>query len=173
MYSNILIAVDMDQPAPSLERTLADASALARCFSARATLCTVVRDAEAEIQAEWSAIGYREMLELARVRLREIASGLDLPVGVEVGTGTVCGGILEVAERIGADLIVLASHRPGMKDHLIAANAARVARRAACSVLIVRSDDPGAEKMRAAHLATASAEQAASHAAASRLPKRR
>lgn len=146
MYSNILIAVDLDQPAASLEGTLAVASALARCFSACATLCTVVRNVEAGIQAEWSAIGYREMLELAQVRLHEIASGIDLPLGIEVGTGTICGGILEAAERVGADLIVLASHEPGMKDYLIAANAARVARRSACSVLIVRGDSSGARQ---------------------------
>jgi hypothetical protein len=53
----------------------------------------------------------------------------------------VCGGVLEVARRVQADLIVLASHVPELKDYLLSANAARVARRAACSVLVVRRPD--------------------------------
>ena len=138
MYSNILIALDPDQP-HSWADALPVAVKLAHCFSARLTLCTVVRDVEAELEAEWSPIGYREMLELARVRLLELASTLPgLTVNVEVGTGTVCRGVLAVAERVQADLIVLASHVPELKDYLLSANAARVARRAPCSVLVVR-----------------------------------
>ena len=138
MYKNILIAVDADEPA-SWADALPVAAGLARCFSARLTLGSVVRDVEAEMEAEWSPIGYREMLELARVRLLELAATLpDLVVDVEVGTGTICRGVLEVAERVQADLIVLASHVPELKDYLLSANAARVARRAACSVLVVR-----------------------------------
>lgn len=138
MYKNILVAVDTDEPA-SWADALPVAARLARCFSARLTLCSVVRDVEAELKAEWSPIGYREMLELARVRLLELASTLPgLAANVEVGTGTVCRGVLAVAERVQADLIVLASHVPELKDYLLSANAARVARRAPCSVLVVR-----------------------------------
>ena len=138
MYKNILIAVDADEPA-SWADALPVAAGLARCFSARLTLGSVVRDVEAEMEAEWSPIGYREMLELARVRLLELAATLpDLAVDVEVGTGTICRGVVEVAERVQADLIGLASHVPELKDYLLSANAARVARRAACSVLVVR-----------------------------------
>ena len=138
MYKSILIAVDADEPA-SWAEALPVAAELVRCFSARLTLCSVVRDVEAELEADWSPIGYREMLELARVRLLELAATLpDLTVDVEVGTGTICRGVLEVAGRVQADLIVLASHVPELKDYLLSANATRVARRAACSVLVVR-----------------------------------
>lgn len=139
MYSRILVAVDLDR-SWSWAGALPVAVALARCFSARLTLCSVVRDAEAALEAEWSPIGYREMLDIAKARLAELASGAGMPIDVEVGTGTVCSGILSVAERIDADLILLASHVPGLRDHLWSAQAARVARRAACSVLIVRGD---------------------------------
>ena len=138
MYRNILLAVDTEEP-DSWADALPMAAELTRCFSARLTMCSVVRDLEAELKAEWSPIGYREMLELARVRLLELAATLsDLTVDVEVGTGTICRGVLEVAGRAQADLIVLASHVPELKDYLLSANAARVARRAACSVLVVR-----------------------------------
>ena len=140
MYSSILVAIDPDQPR-SWSDALPAAAALARCFSARVTLCTVVRDAEAAVEAQWSAIGYREMVEVARVRLLELASGVaGLDVRVEVGTGTICRGILDLAGRVGADLIVLASHEPGRMDYLLGANASRVARRAPCSVFVVRGE---------------------------------
>ncbi|MES2700112.1 MAG: universal stress protein [Pseudomonadota bacterium] len=46
--------------------------------------------------------------------------------------------MLEIASTIEADLIVLASHRPQMKDFLIGENAERVVRHARLSVMVVR-----------------------------------
>lgn len=140
MYSSILVAVDLDRP-ETWAKALPVACALSRSFSARLTLCSVVRDAEAAVEAQWSAIGYRQMIDLARARLGELASVAGEPdMAVEVGTGTISGGILDVAGRIEADLIVLASHGPAAKDHLFAANAVRVVGRASCSVLVVRGE---------------------------------
>jgi nucleotide-binding universal stress UspA family protein len=56
-----------------------------------------------------------------------------------VTTGRVFRGILDVAEQEKADLIVLASHRPDLRDLLIGENAERIVRHARCSVLVVRS----------------------------------
>jgi universal stress protein F len=56
MYSNILIAVDADEP-DSWSDALPVAAELARCFSARLTFCSVVRDSDAELKAAWSPIG--------------------------------------------------------------------------------------------------------------------
>ena len=138
MFKKILLAIDLDDPA-SRAHALPAAAALARCFSDPLTICTVVRDREAALAAEWSAIGYREMLDVARARLAELAADIpELAVETELGTGSVSNGILDIAARTGADLIVLASHAPGLKDYLLAANAERVMRHAPCSVLVVR-----------------------------------
>jgi nucleotide-binding universal stress UspA family protein len=51
---------------------------------------------------------------------------------------TVYQAIHEVAGEVGADLIVMASHRPALSDYLLGPNAARVVRHASCSVLVVR-----------------------------------
>jgi len=142
MYSSILVAVDLDQP-DSWAKSLPTAVALARCFAARLSLCSVVRDEKATLAAQWSAIAYREMLDVARAKLATLADTVaDLDVGTEVATGTVRGGILEAAVRVEADLIVLSSHRPEMKDYLLGANASRVVRSADCSVLVVRGALP-------------------------------
>ena len=141
MYSNILVAVDLDQPG-SWAKALPASVALARCFAARLTLCTVVPDAEAELEAEWSAAGYRQMIHVAEAKLKNLAAEHDMEMPAEVGTGSIWGGIIDAAGRIGADLIVLASHKPGMKDYLLGANASRVVRAAPCSVLVVRGASP-------------------------------
>lgn len=46
--------------------------------------------------------------------------------------------ILEEASEIGADLIVMTSHRPAMKTYFLGSNAGHVVRYATCSVLVVR-----------------------------------
>lgn len=131
------MAVDLDQPG-SWEKAMPASLALARCFGAQLTLCTVVPDREAELEAEWSAAGYRQMIHAAEARLKNLAGEQDMPIATEVGMGSIWGGIVDAAERIGADLIVLVSHKPAIKDYLLGANASRVVRVAPCSVLVVR-----------------------------------
>ena len=143
MYSSILTAVDLDQPSSS-SKALPASIALARCFSANLTLCTVVTGTTAEMESEWSAAGYREMIKLADARLKLLAAEQPFEMSTEVGFGSVSGGIVECAERIGADLIVLGSHKPELRDYLLGANASRVVRCAPCSVLVVRGDPPTA-----------------------------
>lgn len=46
--------------------------------------------------------------------------------------------ILEYAQDNGADLIVIASHRPGLQDYFLGSTAARVVRHAQCAVHVVR-----------------------------------
>lgn len=141
MYKNILVPVDLDDPSAS-ESALATASALAKCFSAKITICSIVRSSEALAGGEWFPISFEQLLFEARMKLDSIKARLDkgLAVEIEVGTGTICAGVLDVASRTSSDLIVLASHRPGVADYVHAANAARIARRATGSVLVVREE---------------------------------
>lgn len=63
-------------------------------------------------------------------------SGVDAEIDVRYGHSY--GTILDVAESTGADLIIITSHRPGLKDYFLGSTASRVVRHADCSVLIVR-----------------------------------
>ena len=144
MYTNILIAVDANDPA-TWGRSTEAARKLATCFGAQLTICSILPDSAVIAGGQWWPIAYRQHLATLQAQLEELASsiGAGRALAAELGTGTICSGIVEVAERIGADLIILSSHRPGFKDHLFAANAARVARRANCSVLVVREHASG------------------------------
>ncbi len=57
---------------------------------------------------------------------------------IEVVTGHSALTILDTAKRDGADLIIIASHRPGMQDYLIGSTAAKVVRHAKCAVHVLR-----------------------------------
>ena len=52
--------------------------------------------------------------------------------------GTADREILEEAKTMNADLIVMSSHRTGMRTYFLGSNAGHVVRYATCSVLVVR-----------------------------------
>lgn len=56
----------------------------------------------------------------------------------EVLFGSAGVTILGYAEKIDADCIVVASHRPGLSDYFLGSTAARVVRHAKCSVHVLR-----------------------------------
>jgi nucleotide-binding universal stress UspA family protein len=133
------VAIDLDQSS-SWSKAVPVAVSLAKCFNARCTLATVVEDSYLAREAQWSSIGVREILSTANARLSLLADGLrgEALIETKVVTGSIGGGILDLANQVESDLIVLASHRPAMKDWLIGANASRVVRHSRCSVLVVR-----------------------------------
>jgi universal stress protein F len=61
-----------------------------------------------------------------------------------VRQGNVDREILDEAEAMHADLIVMSSHRAGLRTYFLGSNAGHVVRYAGCSVLVVRQ--PGAKK---------------------------
>jgi len=65
-----------------------------------------------------------------------------IPDGIEVSAhvkhGTIYKEILTSADAVGADMIVMASHRPEMQYYLLGPNAARVVRHVRQSVCVIR-----------------------------------
>jgi nucleotide-binding universal stress UspA family protein len=77
----------------------------------------------------------------AEKKLAEIAASVKLPperVSAVVRLGSVYNEVLDEAEKTGADLVVIGSHRPTMATYLLGSNAATIVRHAKCSVLVVR-----------------------------------
>ena len=59
-------------------------------------------------------------------------------ISIMVRQGGIYHEVLEEAADIGADLIVMTSHRPSMQSYFLGSNAGHVVRYAKCSVLVVR-----------------------------------
>ena len=87
----------------------------------------------------------QKALDQTQAALAKFVDG-NVPDGVEiqriVANGTVYEEVLSKAGEIGADLIVMASHRPELQDYLLGPNAARVVRHAPISVMVVREIEP-------------------------------
>ncbi len=82
-----------------------------------------------------------EQQQDAERKLAQIAAGVPLPEGrisSVVRMGAVYAEVLEEAEKIAADLVVVGSHRPKMSTYLLGSNAATIVRHARCSVLVIR-----------------------------------
>jgi nucleotide-binding universal stress UspA family protein len=141
MYKDILLAVDLAHPDTQM-RAVSTAAEYAKAFGSRLHVVTVVPDFGMSIVGSFFPEGYeRQALERAREDLHAFTRDRlpeDLTVQHIVGHGTIYQEILRLAEEVKADLIVMASHRPGLEDYLLGPNAARVVRHAATSVLVVR-----------------------------------
>ena len=141
MYKNILLAIDVNDET-SCRKPLLSAVELARTFGARLHVVSVVREVEAIWEASAVPFGYEVItsdLENRIAALIRRANASDLKPNILVTHGaSIYAEILRVAEEAEADLIVVGSHRPAMKDYLLGTNAARVVRHARCSVLVAR-----------------------------------
>ncbi len=90
-----------------------------------------------------SAGFHEKALADAAAKLNEIAARHDLTEIAEVAVrdGHPSTEILAFATEIGADMIVIDSHDPGLVDYFLGSVAARVVRHAHCSVLVARNVD--------------------------------
>lgn len=141
MYKTILLAIDMNEPS-SWEKALPVALEQAASGGGKLHIMTVVPDFGMAIVGSFFPAGYeKQALEEAGKSLVDFI-GENVPGEIEVahsvGHGTIYKEVLATAERIGTDLIIMASHRPAQSDYLLGPNAARVVRHATCSVLVVR-----------------------------------
>lgn len=86
----------------------------------------------------------QRLSEIARDRLTRLGEAGEKVASVDaidfrVVSGNPASSILQAAEDLGVDLIVIGTHgRSGFADKLMGSTAERVARRAACCVLVVK-----------------------------------
>ncbi len=140
MYNTILVPVDLGDRAtaqPALDRAVALATA-----SGGTIRLITVRSIVPVTYMEFVPPSFDEGQQLeAEAALAEVAAGVPLPperVSAVVRLGSIYNEVLEEAEKTGADLIVVGSHRPTMATYLLGSNAATIVRHARCSVLVVR-----------------------------------
>lgn len=135
MYSNILIPVALDHDI-DVANTIAKARRL-QSTGAKITLVAVIEDVPSYV-AEYATVKPAKHIETSlKERLSKLAEGQDnLDVAVMYGKPGVA--IPDLAEQTDADLIIVASHKPGVEDYFLGSTAARVVRRAPCAVLVLR-----------------------------------
>ena len=140
MFKQILVPVDLadtELAKPAIET----AASLAQASGGNVRLLNVLPMTPVML-AEYVPPDFdAQQRESAQEALAILAKQTGLPperVTVTVRQGGVYHEVLEEAKAIGADLIVMSSHRPAMKTYFLGSNAGHVVRYAKCSVLVVR-----------------------------------
>lgn len=140
MFKKVLLAVDLNYDA-SWRKALPVALAWCRLHGASLHVLNVAPEVSAQLASFFPSDANRKIRDETVARLRRfVADHVPADVAVQdiVAQGPVHREILEVSERIGADLIVMGAPAPGLRDILLGANAAHVVRHSRRSVMVVR-----------------------------------
>jgi nucleotide-binding universal stress UspA family protein len=143
MFKKILVPVDLTEPEFS-KPAIDTAVGLARTSGGEVRIVNVLPMTPVML-AEYVPADFdtqqRQSSEEAVATLAK-ESGLDATrLTTIVRQGGIYHEVLEEAEMMQADLIVMVSHRPALKTYFLGSNAGHVVRYATCSVLVVRGRD--------------------------------
>ncbi|CAI1633800.1 universal stress protein [Serratia fonticola] len=142
MYKTILVPVDLAEDVLT-EHALEHVQYLAKMSGAKVHFFHALPDASAFVTAY--SFGIKEFENQAEVKavegLKKLMAGIDLPLerlSYTISFGSPRDEVLQLAEEISADLIVIGSRRPSVKTYLLGSNAAAIVRHAKISVMVVR-----------------------------------
>lgn len=140
MYSKIVVPIAMDQLQHG-EAVLERAKSLLDP-GGEIILLNVVEDLNAYAQGYMIVDFPLQVIDASRDHAQKTLSELKekhgVPGRIEIRIGGAAGVINSFAEDEKADLVIIASHRPGMIDYFIGSTASRVASHCKCAVLIDR-----------------------------------
>ncbi len=143
MYDNILLTIDLGHPA-SWRDALPQAVALARASKGKLHVMSVVPDFGTPLVSGFFPDNFKEKaLAKAEAELRKIIDAeipSDINVQEHLSYGAIHEEVLKAVQKIGVDLVVMASHAPDkMREFLVGSHADRIVRRSPVSVLVVRA----------------------------------
>jgi len=142
MFKKILVAIDVENES-SWKQVFPPAIDLAKNNGGSLHVLSVV---EMDANNSWwqmadSKTIVDKQLAMTTTHLRELCDA-NLPTEIDVEQSVKIGNvhreIIDAVKEVEPDLIIMAAHRPSLKEYLLGVNTARVARHASCSVLIVR-----------------------------------
>jgi universal stress protein F len=136
MYNTILVPIEL-----SHEQTGISAVKIATNLindGGKIILVNVVGEIPAYIEAELPIDLLKNSINQASAKLTQIAKDAGIEPNVEIRKGQAATLILDSAQSHKADLIIVASHRPGLSDYFLGSTAARIVRHAQCAVLVDR-----------------------------------
>jgi universal stress protein F len=136
MYNTILVPIEL-----SLKRSGINAIKIAKKLinnGGDIILVSVLEHIPTYVEVQLPKPVQDNVRKQALAELKNIARENGFGLNVEIMSGHAANSILEVAETYSADLIIIASHKPGLSDYFLGSTAARVVRHAQCPVLVDR-----------------------------------
>jgi len=137
MYRKIMIPVDLAH-IERLDKAITTATDLAKHYSI--AICCVAVTAETPTEVAHNPAEFGD-------KLKEFGAKLAAKYHLDIDTAAYPSHdpavdldktLIEAAKQNGADLIIMASHVPGLPEHIFASNAGTVASHAEVSVFVVR-----------------------------------
>jgi nucleotide-binding universal stress UspA family protein len=142
MFKKILVPVDLTEP--EFAKPAIDAAVeLARASGGEVRIVNVLPMTPVMLAEYVPADFDTQQRQTSEEAIAKLAadSGFDASrLSTVVRQGGIYHEVLEEAELLGADLIVMVSHRPALKTYFLGSNAGHVVRYATCSVLVVRGN---------------------------------
>ncbi len=136
MYKNIIVPIALDMAEKG--KVMLDKVKELTDEGGKVTVMYVVEDVPGLITAELPDELVPKAAHSARSNLVDMVKAAGLTADVQIRSGRPHHAIVSLADEIGADLILIASHGPVLQDYLLGSTAASVARQAKCSVLVTR-----------------------------------
>ena len=135
MHHHILIPVALDHESVVPKKIEAARALLTE--GGRMSLITVLENVPGYV-AEFVAVEQENHLtQKVRDKLTRLADG-DESISIDVLSGKPGLMVTDYARKNGVDLIIVGSHKPNVQDYFLGSTAARIARRAPCSVFVIR-----------------------------------
>ncbi|MCC5969430.1 MAG: universal stress protein [Pararhodobacter sp.] len=137
MYTSIMVPVDLAH-LPQIARAIDTAGDLARHYGAALTFVSITAEAPTaiahnpqEFEAKLAAFAAEQTTRLGVPIKAKAYAATDPSIDIDKK-------LLQAVTDTGADLVVMASHRPGLADYFWAAHGARLAAHTEISVFLVR-----------------------------------
>lgn len=136
MFSNILVPIDIAHTghgAKAIQATKEIANS-----NSKVTLLTVLPSIPSYVASELPQDIQLNSSKIAEKQLTMLLQQSTLTASLVIKHGNPYHTILDVAEEIKADCIIISSHKPGWESYLLGSVAAKVVRHANCSVMVLR-----------------------------------
>ncbi|MGC2087775.1 MAG: universal stress protein [Bradyrhizobium sp.] len=140
MFKSILVPIDLSDT-DLAKPAIATAATLAQTWEGSVRLLNVMPMTPVMLAEYVPADFDTQQRETAEEALSIVARESGIPqnrISYAVRQGGIYHEVLEEANAVRADLIVMTSHRPAMRTYFLGSNAGHVVRYAKCSVLVVR-----------------------------------
>jgi len=136
MYESILVPIEMGQIERSQMMLGAARQLLAK--GGKITCLSVLPEIPGYVAASLPEGLGEKLAKDANAALSGAIQEAGIDAAIDIRIGHPAHTILDVAKEIGAGLIVVGSHKPGLEDYLLGSTASRVVRHATCHVLVQR-----------------------------------
>jgi len=138
MYNTIIVAVDLAR-ADELDKSVHAAAELAKATDAKAWMVAITGKAKPHEGSRDTAAFERKLADFAADKGRQYGVTFATRVMLTGDAYTdVTKRLYQAVDELDADLLVLASHEPGLREYVLPSRSASIVRHVKCSVLVVR-----------------------------------